>query len=200
MQRLQCSANMARLAARSAISDIPHVLGARPIEETLAMNRIIASLLADPIKNLARLLVLASFWISAGAAHACSCDPISPEAGFDRAQYVFAGKVVRAEGHTWQVEVERVWKGHEKLGRSVRLMDVYATIDCEFFFQLGQRYLFFTILAKGGRNVFYHPQVCNWTKPLQSTRVPAEGNESLWLEDLIARDHGPGEPPRDEQR
>ena len=102
------------------------------------MNGIIASLLGNPMKNLARLLMLASCWTwGAGAAHACSCDPISPEAGFDRAQYVFAGKVVKAETHTWQVEVERVWKGHEKLGRTVKLMDVYATIDCEFFFHLG---------------------------------------------------------------
>ena len=165
------------------------------------MNTIIASLLENPMKSLARLLVLASCWMGEpSAAHACSCDPISPAAGFERAQYVFAGKVVSTEGHTWQVDVERVWKGREKLGRTVRLMDVYAMIDCEFFFQPGQRYLFFAILAKGNRNVFYHPQVCNWTRPLQSTRVPAEGNESLWLEDLIVRDHGPGEPPRDEQR
>ena len=153
------------------------------------------------MKNLARLLVLASFWMcAAGAAHACRCDPISPAAGFDRAQYVFSGKVVKADAHAWLVEVERVWKGSEKLARTVKLMDVYATMDCEFFFQAGQRYLFFAILAKGGREVFYHTQVCNWTKPLQSTRVPAEGNESLWLEDLIARDHGPGESPRGEQR
>ena len=151
--------------------------------------------------NLKRLLVLAISWMwSAGAAQACPCDPISPDAGFDRAQYVFTGKVVQAEHHTWVIEVERVWKGHEKLTRTVKLMDVYATTDCEFFFQLGQHYLFFTILAKGGREVFYHPQVCNWIKPLQSTRVPGEGNESLWLEDLIVRDHGPGEPPRDEHR
>jgi hypothetical protein len=72
-------------------------------------------------------------------------------------------------------------------------------MDCEFFFRLGQRYLFFTVLAKGGRHVFYHPQACNWTRPLQSTRVFAQGNESLWLEDLIVREHGPGEPPRDDR-
>jgi len=153
------------------------------------------------MKNLVTLLVFASCWMSAaGAAHACSCEPVSPAAGFDRAQYVFAGKVVRAEAHTWHVEVERVWKGHERLGRTVKLMDAYSSTDCQFFFQFGQRYLFFAILAKGGRDVFYHPQVCNWTKPLQSTRVPAQENESLWLEDLIAREHGPGEPPRDAQR
>jgi hypothetical protein len=153
------------------------------------------------MRNLAWLLLLAISWMwSAGAAHACSCDPISPEAGFERAQYVFAGKVVRAEHHTWLVEVERVWKGHEKLDRTVKLMDVYAKMECEFYFQPGQRYLFFAILAKGGREVFYHPQVCNWTTPLQSTRVLAEGNESLWLEDLIAREHGPGRLPRDERQ
>ena len=153
------------------------------------------------MKNFPVLLILASCWMwQAGAAHACSCEPSSPAAGFDRAQYVFTGQVVKADAHAWLVEVERVWKGHEKLARTIKLMDVYATTDCEFFFQLGQRYLFFTILAKGGREVFYHPQVCNWIKPLQSTRVPGEGNESLWLEDLIARDHGPGEPPRDEHR
>ena len=137
--------------------------------------------------------------VGAGAAHACRCDPISPEAGFDRAQYVFAGKVIQAENHAWLIEVERVWKGHERLARTVKLMDVYATLDCEFFFQPGQRYVFFAILAKGGREVFYHPQACNWTRPLQSTRVPAEGNEQLWLEDLITREHGPGEQPRAER-
>jgi hypothetical protein len=152
------------------------------------------------MKYLARLLVAAICWTWAtGAAHACSCEPISPEAGFERAQYVFTGKVVKAEHHIWLVDVERVWKGHEKLDRTVRLMDVYAEMDCEFFFELGRRYLFFTIVAKGGRDVFYHPQACNWTSPLQSTRVLAQENGSLWLEDLIVREHGPGEPPRDER-
>jgi hypothetical protein len=69
-------------------------------------------------------------------------------------------------------------------------------MDCEFFFELGQRYVFFAVLAKGGREVFYHPQACNWTRRLQSAPV-VSGNESLWLEDLIVRQHGPGEPPRE---
>jgi hypothetical protein len=152
------------------------------------------------MRYLEGLLVLAICWMwGAGAAHACSCDPISPATGFDRAQYVFSGKVVQAGQHTWIVEVERVWKGHEKLTRSVRLMDVYARMDCEFFFQLEQRYLFFAIVAKGNRETFYHPQACNWTRPLQSTRVPAEGNGPVWLEDWIAQEHGPGELPRDKR-
>jgi hypothetical protein len=152
------------------------------------------------MKKLERLLIWAICCMcSAGAAYACQCDPISPEAGFDRAQYVFTGKVVQADHHAWLIEVERVWKGHERLTHTVKLMDVYATLDCEFSFQSGQRYLFFAILAKGGREVFYHPQACNWTRPLQSTRIPAEGNESLWLEDFITREFGPGEQPRAER-
>ena len=60
------------------------------------------------MKKLAGLLVLAICWMDgAGAAHACSCDPVSPEAGFDRAQYVFTGKVVQAEQHIWLIEVEQ---------------------------------------------------------------------------------------------
>src|SRR4051794_22415130 len=110
------------------------------------------------MKNLLRLLVLVTCWLcGAGAAHACSCDPVTPEAGFDRAQYVFTGKVVQADQHEWLIEVESVWKGREKLGHTVKLKDAYAYTDCQFFFQPGQRYLFFAIVAKGGRDVFYHP-------------------------------------------
>lgn len=124
------------------------------------------------MKELIGLLGLGIVWmLGADAALACSCDPISPSAGFDRAQYVFTGKVVRAEHHTWLVAVDRVWKGKGELAGTVKLMDVYAAMDCEFFFEMGRRYLFFAIVAKGGRDVFYHPQVCNWTRPLQSSRV-----------------------------
>jgi hypothetical protein len=150
------------------------------------------------MKRLSRLVALAicCTW-GTGEAQVCSCAPSSPEEGFDRAQYVFTGKVVKAEHHVWLVDVERVWKGHERLRHTIKLMDVYAKMDCEFYFELGQRYLFFTVLAKGSRDDFYHPQACNWTRRLQSTRVLAVGNESLWLEDLIVRQHGPGELPRD---
>ena len=142
--------------------------------------------------------LLASMMFGAGGAHGCSCEQESPAAGFDRAQYVFTGKVVEAGTHTWLVEVDRVWKGQEKLGRMTRLMDVYAAIDCEFYFERGERYLFYAILAKSGRAVFYHPQVCNWTSRLRSRRVLTSRGESIWLEDLVAREHGPGEPPRED--
>ena len=86
----------------------------------------------------------------------------------------------------------------EKIRHTVKLMDVYARMDCEFYFELGQRYLFFAVLAKGSREIFFHPQACNWTRPLPSTRVLGPNNESLWVEDLIIREHGAGEPPEPE--
>jgi hypothetical protein len=152
------------------------------------------------MKTLVGLLGLACFCLSgAGAAHACSCEATSPAAGFERAQYVFTGTVIEAGQHLWMVAVDRAWKGAEKLARRVRLMDAYASMDCEFSFALGQRYLFFAVVAKGSREVFYHPQVCNWTSPLQSRRVLAPDGDSLWLEDLIVREHGPGDAPKDDR-
>jgi len=150
------------------------------------------------VKTLLKLLALAIclLW-PIGAAQACSCKPDTPEASFGRAQYVFSGKVVKAEHHIWLLDVDRVWKGDDRLTRTVELMDVYAQMDCAFFFKLGERYVVFAVLGKGGRHIFFHPQACNWTRPLQSTRVQSEDNESLWLEDLIVREHGPGEPPND---
>lgn len=89
------------------------------------------------------------FILGADAAQACSCDAISPSVGFDRAQYVFTGKVVRAEHHTWLVAVDRVWKGKEKLAGTVRLMDVYAAIDCEFFLRARAELSFFRDFGEG---------------------------------------------------
>jgi hypothetical protein len=131
----------------------------------------------------------------AGAAQACACDPISPAEGFARAQYVFTGKVVETTGHTWTVDVDRVWKGAEKLASRVRLLDVYDGIDCEFYFELGRTYIFFAIVAKSSRYVYYQSEVCNWTRALHSTRV-AGPHGPLWLEEAIVQDHGPGEAPK----
>ena len=157
-----------------------------------------SALLRSPIRMLAASLALMGAWILAGDAQACSCEKISPAEGFERAQYVFAGKIVEAGAHTWVVEVDRVWKGRDTLTHKARLMDVYAKMDCESFFREGERYLFFAIVAKGPRDVFYHPQVCNWTSPLHSRRVVTPNGASVWLEELIMREHGPGEPPGEE--
>jgi len=133
----------------------------------------------------------------AGAAHACACEAISPTQGFTRVQYVFTGKVIDVTGHTWTVDVDRVWKGADKLAARVRLLDVYNGIDCEFYFEPGRTYVFFADVAKSSRYVYYQPEVCNWTRALQSTHVPSPQG-AIWLEDLIVADHGPGESPRGE--
>jgi hypothetical protein len=148
------------------------------------------------------MLILASLfgamglWIfEAGPAHACSCEQISPAEGFDRAQYVFSGRIAETSGHTWVVDVNRVWKGADRLAGQVRLLDVYAMIDCEFFFAMGRDYLFFADVAKSSRYVYYQPQVCNWTSALQSKRIPHPEGGFEWLEDFMTRRYGPGQPP-----
>jgi hypothetical protein len=134
---------------------------------------------------------------AAGAAQACPCEAISPDQGFARAQYVFTGTVVDEAGHTWTVDVSRVWKGADKLAPHVHLLDVYDGIDCAFYFAPGGTYIFFAIVAKSSRYVYYQPEVCNWTRPLRSTRV-ASPHGPVWLEDAIADEHGPGGPPKAE--
>ncbi len=130
---------------------------------------------------------------AAGAAEACPCEAMSPDQGFARAQYVFTGTVVEEAGHTWTVAVDKVWKGADKLAPHVHLLDVYDGIDCAFYFEPGRAYIFFTIVAKSSRYVYYQPEVCNWTRPLRSTRVPSPRGP-VWLEDAIAAEHGPGGP------
>jgi hypothetical protein len=135
--------------------------------------------------------------LGAGSALACPCEPISPAQGVERAQYVFTGKIVEATSHTWTVDIDRVWKGADKLARRVRLLDVYAGIDCGFYFEAERSYLFFAIVAKSGRYVYYQPQVCNWTSAVQSKRI-AGADGPMWLEEFIVSTYGLGERPKAE--
>ena len=145
----------------------------------------------------ASLAFLGSAPLLSRSARACPCEQSSPAQGFARAQYVFTGKVVEQTGNTWTVDVDRVWKGADKLAARVRLLDVYTGIDCASYFEVGRSYLFFVIVAKSSRYVYYQPQVCNWTSPLQSRRVDS-GGDSTWLEDVIVKNYGAGEPPKAE--
>jgi hypothetical protein len=158
----------------------------------------VSSCLAPLTRALARLLCSFGLLLCVvGLAHACSCEATSPAQGFERAQYVFTGTVAETIDHSWTVDVERVFKGSEKLAARVRLLDVYAGIDCASYFETGRAYLFFVIVAKSSRYIYYQPQVCNWTSALRSRRIPDEDG-SLWLEDFITEKYGPGEPPRGE--
>jgi hypothetical protein len=147
---------------------------------------------------LARCLASIAFSVLAiGLARACPCQASSPAQGFERAEYVFTGKVVETVDHTWTVDVDRVWKGSETLAARVRLLDVYAGIDCASYFEQGRSYLFFAIVAKSSRYVYYQSQVCNWTSALHSRRVPGRDG-SVWLEEFIVETYGPGELPKGE--
>jgi hypothetical protein len=138
---------------------------------------------------------LATFAVS--LAQACTCAPSSPAQGFERAGFVFTGTVTDIVDHEWTVDVDRVWKGGETLAKRVRLLDVYAGIDCASYFEARRAYLFFVIVAKSSRYVYYQPQVCNWTSALQSRRVPGVDGP-VWLEDYITTTYGPGEAPKGE--
>ena len=107
---------------------------------------------------------------------------------------MFIGKVVEMTGHTWTVDVDRVWKGADKLAARVRLLDVYNGIDCEFYFEPGRAYLFFAIVAKSSRYVYYQPEVCNWTRALHSTRV-ASPHGAIWLDQPTSRPRLPHPTP-----
>ncbi len=72
----------------------------------------------------------------------------------------------------------------------------YLSTDCEFFFEPGREYLFFAIVAKSSRYVYYQPQACSWTSALHAKRISGPDGSSLWLEDFIERTYGPGESPR----
>lgn len=147
------------------------------------------------------LVIAIGAWLcmlGTGTARACACADITPAEGFDRAEYVFTGKVAEATGHTWVVDVDRIWKGSDKLADRARLLDVYAEMDCEFFFALDRSYVFFAIRAKSSRYVWYQPQVCNLTSPLRSRRVRGSDGSAIWLEDFILARYGPGERPKAE--
>ena len=152
------------------------------------------------MRNRGRLVVttiLVSLGI--GTATACPCKLKSPAEAFEQAPYVFTGAIVEADRHLWRVAVDRVWKGGDKVTSSVRLMDAHAATPCESAFELGRTYLFFAALGKGvlGKDpvLFFHPRVCSWTSLLRSRRFVTAEHESLWIEDLIVRDYGPGSPP-----
>ena len=144
----------------------------------------------SPIRMLLGFLVLTSVWIgAAGGARACYCEKISPAEGFERLTLcIYRQGRGNRDAHMDRPGGPGLEGKRETLTHRARLMDVYAKMDCESFFKEGERYLFFAIVAKGPRDIFYHPQVCNWTSPLHSKRVVTPDGASVWLEDLIIRE------------
>jgi hypothetical protein len=133
---------------------------------------------------------------SAGAAHACTCASISPTQGFTRAEYVFSGTVVEEAGHTWTVDVDRVWKGADKLapasGCWTSTTESIASSTSNQVVPISSSRSW----PRAAATPITNP-VCNWTRALRSTWVSSPRGP-VWLEDAIVDDHGPGGPPKAE--
>ncbi|HEV2799813.1 MAG TPA: hypothetical protein VGW12_04915 [Pyrinomonadaceae bacterium] len=146
------------------------------------------------MRKVTLLMVAAAFiLIIADGALACSCAYSSPSQGFDRAQAVFTGKVVRAKGSEWVVAVDKVWKGEVR--ETTTLRDAHAGTSCASSYKKGASYLFLVDVEVSERGTVYHPQVCNWGTMLKASRVEAGGNTESWVEDIVLKDRGEGKPP-----
>lgn len=116
-----------------------------------------------------------------------------PSQGFDRAQAVFTGKVIKAKKSEWTVAVDRVWKG--EVEETVTLRDAHAGTSGRAGYKRGESYLFLVDVVKCESRIIYYPQVCNWGTRLKAVRIKIGENTDAWVEDLVLKDRGEGKPP-----
>jgi len=126
---------------------------------------------------------------------ACTCIFSAPAAGFDRAEAVFTGTVIKAGKSEWTVEVTRVWKGDVE--SQIILFDAHAGTSCSTSgFKKGRSYLFLVNVEHTSGITRYSPQVCNWGTRLRSSKVSLEDKgPARWVEDWVLMGHGKGSPP-----
>ncbi len=140
------------------------------------------------------LMIVAAFVLfNAGKSLACSCSFSLPSQGFDRAQAVFTGKVIKAKKFEWIIVVDRVWKG--EVEETITLRDAHAGTSCAAGYKKGESYLFLVSVVKSERQIIYNPQVCNWGTRLKAARMEIGENTYAWVEDLVLKDRGEGKPP-----
>ncbi len=133
------------------------------------------------------LIAFGILLFSASESFACVCRAITPAQGFDRAQAVFTGKVIKAKKSEWTVAVDRVWKGDVE--EIITLRDAHAGSSCASSYKRGESYLFLINVEKSKRAVVYSPQICNWGTRLKSAQVRfSEGTPYSWIEDLVLKD------------
>ncbi|SRR6266542_1304118 len=147
------------------------------------------------MRTFIRIIILSCVVFAARQVFACSCGAITPSAGFDRAQAVFTGAVVKASKSKWTISVQRVWKGDvESL---VTLHDAHAGTSCASRFMRGVSYLFLVNVEPVHDSVRFSPQVCNWTNRLKSDMLRLrDDGPSRWVEDWVLMGRGDGRPPR----
>jgi hypothetical protein len=108
-------------------------------------------------------LLLIAFGIlvfSATETSACMCGAITPAQGFDQAQAVFTGKVIKVKKSEWTILVDRVWKG--EIEETITLHDAHRGSSCAAGYKRGESYLFLINVEKSEQKLVYSPQVCNW--------------------------------------
>jgi hypothetical protein len=130
---------------------------------------------------------------SAHESPACTCVAITPTQGFDQAQAVFTGKVIKAQKSRWTIIVDRVWKG--RVEETITLRDGHPGSSCAAAYKRGESYLFLINVEEGEQRLVYSPQICNWGTLLKSTKVAFAGTPASWIEDLVLKDRGAGMLP-----
>ena len=151
------------------------------------------------MRKAALLIVITAFvLVAANKALACSCSISLPSQGFDRAQAVFTGKVIKAKKSEWTIVVDRVWKG--EVGETITLRDAHAGTSCASGYKKGESYLFLVDVVKSERRTIYNPQICNWGTRLKAARMEIGENAYAWVEDLVLKGRGEGKLPIREER
>jgi hypothetical protein len=145
------------------------------------------------------LIIITAFVLfAANKALACSCSFSHPSQGFDRAQAVFTGKVIKAKKSEWIIFVDKVWKG--EVEETITLRDAHAGTSCASGYKKGESYLFLVDVVKSESKTIYNPQVCNWGTRLNAARLEIGANTYAWVEDLVLKDRGEGKPPTKKER
>ena len=139
------------------------------------------------------ILIVAFALFATHKAQACSCSFSPPSQGYDRAQAVFTGKVIKAKKAEWIIVVDRVWKG--EMEETVTLRDAHAGTSCAAGYKKGESYLFLVDVEKSEHKAIYNPQVCNWGTRLRAARFKVGENTYAWVEELVLKDRGEGKPP-----
>lgn len=138
------------------------------------------------------MLAASAFILYADIANACSCLPRQPEAYFESANVVFAGRVVdviepgrrlgrynpNVTNRRVRFEVSEVWKGNK--ARQIVLTTSESSASCGFNFIEGENYLVYAARSEGRLTT----NLCSGTKPLSQAQ-----------EDLLML--GKKESPRD---
>jgi hypothetical protein len=146
------------------------------------------------MRNLPLLLIAFGILLfTASESSACTCGAIKPSQGFDQAQAVFTGKVIKAKKSGWAIIVDRVWKG--EIEETITLRDAHAGSSCASGYKRGESYLFLINVEESQQKVVYSPQICNWGTRLRSAKVEFEGTPASWIEDLVLKDRGAGTAP-----